>query len=619
VSQNDAYETEGPVLFGGNHRSSNYPNQLHSTYDSSSSGYHAQGQVSNSLNIDPALLAMGQGVRPQPPIHQFNMHPGSQVTFAGNAFQQSFGGNAFQQSLITQGNQNMRVEGTEPPANDADQANEDAQMFDASFSDNDTSLSKYEPAPAMPAPGLDSLHSKPDHSHDLMLPPPLPLKDLAHNTGNNDYIIFTQLNGVHSAASPDVFSPKFMNSGDGYTVGGASAMEESREYSSSNVSPTRKRASSSSDDSSSNVSIGNAGERFHNLQHPMSSSKRARITKPSPSFSSSESQVSISMSRRESLLAADYSGVKVASRPRKGMSPKEAAERCFKRVRLSISGDDNVDEVKAEREMWLDSIMQAFDAPYNQTPKTKNIDLQGFQHWQKEHHALTMEQFEEDPADDLAEAIATHLYNQVVDGHEKGSLVESCGKSFRYDTKLNCKDRLEKIIKALTGLTIIRFDIVTGARVNELVANPDAVFKRKEENKLENDRKRVRTEAAKAADKKKASALTAKNGKAQVNDKRGGQTKSAAVEDDHESSSGSDDASGSEKLRSSTRISTSVPEPRPVEPFNDDESSSRPDHEKLASAPEALASSARGVSTSISVSNPVKQVYSDESSSGSDW
>lgn len=126
VSQNDAYETEGSVLFGGNHRSSNYPNQLHSTYDSSSSGYHAQGQVSNSLNVDPALLAMGQGVRPQPPIHQSNMHPGSQVTFAGNAFQQSFGGNAFQQSLITQGNQNMRVEGTEPAANDADQANEDA-------------------------------------------------------------------------------------------------------------------------------------------------------------------------------------------------------------------------------------------------------------------------------------------------------------------------------------------------------------------------------------------------------------------------------------------------------------------------------------------------------------
>lgn len=123
VSQNDVYETQGPVLLAGNHPSSAIPNQLHSSYDSSSQGYHAQGQVTNSLNIDPALLALGQGARQQPPVPQLNFHAGAQVTFAAPAIQQSFAGNAFQQSLITQGNQNMRVEGTEPPAKDPDQMN----------------------------------------------------------------------------------------------------------------------------------------------------------------------------------------------------------------------------------------------------------------------------------------------------------------------------------------------------------------------------------------------------------------------------------------------------------------------------------------------------------------
>ena len=153
---------------------------------------------------------------------------------------------------------------------------------------------------------------------------------------------------------------------------------------------------------------------------------------------------------------------------------------CVKRVELNISGDDNVDEVKADREKWLRAIMQAFDDPYNQAPKKmKNIELGEFQRWQREYHALTMEMFEEDPTNRLAEAIATHLYNQVVDSHEKGSLVRSSGNSFKHDGKLKCKDRLEDIIKVLTGLTIIRYDLVTGARVHELVANPDAVFKRK--------------------------------------------------------------------------------------------------------------------------------------------
>lgn len=625
ISQNDISDTDGSVLLGGEHRSSAYTNQLHSTYESSSPGYHAQAPVTNNLNIDPALLALGQGARQQPPVQQFNMHPGSQVTFAGSAFQQSFGGNAFQQSLITQGNQMMRLEGIEQPTNDADPMDEGAPMFDEStqiFSDNNSVLTKQDFDSIMsefgldspistydfkpPAFGLDSFHDKSNDSRVLMPPPPLPSKALAHNIGNN-LQVWTQRDIAHAAGFPDVSSSKFMPNGDDHSVGGTGAIQESSGHSRSSASPAKKRGRSSSDDSRSNVSIDNGGETSHRPPRSTAQRKRVRMSQSSATGSSSESQASSHMSRRESLLAADDSDFKVASGPLQGMSRDEAADLCIKRVNLNVSGADNVNEVKAESEKWIRAIMQSFDDPYNPTPKTKNVDPDGFQEWQKEHHALTMEVFRADSTNKLAEAIATHLYNQVVASHEKGFLVKSSGNSFRHDVLLNCKGRLESIIKALTGLTIIRYDLVTGARVHELVANPDAVFKRKEENKLENDRKKANkeaAEAAKATDKKKPTALTAKNLKAQTANKMksdndsSGQGKAAVVEEAiEESSSGSDDPPRPEDLASSTRdVATFITEPKPVN------------------------NSDAGGQGELRVVEPaVVNTYDDESSSGSDW
>jgi hypothetical protein len=501
------------------------------------------------------------------------MHPGSQVTFAGNAFQQSFGPNAFQHSLITQGNQNMRLEGIEIPANNADQMNVDAHMFETSTHDfiGNSFLSKHGFDPTIPGYGPKSFDDKLKASI-LMPPPPLPSKAVAHSPVNNDYVVFAQHGGAHPSPSPDVTSSELMINSGGHSIGGNITMQESSGELRASASQAKKRDRSSSDGGSSNVSIDGSKPRG-----PTTQRKRVRTSQSSGSsayVSSGESQVSISMSRRESLLAADDSDFKVASCPLQGMSPDEAAEMCIKRVNLNISGDDNVDEVKAERDNWLHAILQAFDAPYNNAPKTKNIDLEEFQRWQKEYHALTTEQLRQDPTYRLAEAIATHLYNQVVDSHKKGSLVKSSGNSFRHDEKLKCKARLENIIKAVTGLTIIRFDLVTGARVHELVANPDAVFKRKEENKLENDRKKVKKDAADAAKAKnteKATALTQENVKtnasniAKAGNKRRGKSKPAIVEEDEESNSKPDDSSDSEALPSSTRnVSTPVPEPDPV-------------------------------------------------------
>lgn len=612
ISQTDTPDNQGINQLGGTNRSSAYPNQLQSTYDSSAPGYHAQGQVTNSLNIDPTLLAMGQGARQQPPVHQLNFHYGANVSFAGPAVQQSFAGNAFQQSLITQGNQNLRQEGTEPLANNAEQMNVDAQVLGASshdFSDNNSFLSKLGLDPMMSGYGLGSFDKKLRDSL-LMPPPPLPPKALAHNPVNNDFVVLAQHGGDHPIAFPDVFNSELVNSSEGHSLGGTSAMQESSGDSRSSASQAKKRGRSSSDEGSSNVSI----ECLHKPQGPTKERKRVRTSQSSVSsayVSSGESQVSISMSRRASLLAADDSDFKVASRSLQGMSPDEAAEMCIKRVELNISGDDNVNEVKAERDNWLRAILQAFDAPYNNAPKTKNIDLEEFQRWQKEHHALTTEQLRQDPTYRLAEAIATHLYNQVVDSHEKGSLVKSSGNSFRHDEKLKCKDRLEKIIKALTGLAIIRFDLVTGARVHELVANPDAVFKRKEENKLENDRKKVKKEAADAADaakamtnNEKAFALTEKNVKtnasniAKGGNKGRGKSAPTVVEEDEESN----DPSDSEPLASSARnASTHVPDPEPVEAANDTEFNKPYRPQSLQADP------------------AVTKEYPDDSSSDYDW
>lgn len=228
IRQNDNLDNQGINQLGGTNRSSAYPNQLQSTYGSSAPGYHAQGQVTNSLNIDPALLAMGQGARQQTPTHQFNMHPGSQVTFAGNAFQQSFGPNAFQHSLITQGNQNMRLEGIEIPANNADQMNVDAHMFETSTHDfiGNSFLSKHGFDPTIPGYGPKSFDDKLKASI-LMPPPPLPSKAVAHSPVNNDYVVFAQHGGAHPSPSPDVTSSELMINSGGHSIGGNITMQES--------------------------------------------------------------------------------------------------------------------------------------------------------------------------------------------------------------------------------------------------------------------------------------------------------------------------------------------------------------------------------------------------------
>jgi hypothetical protein len=213
--------------------------------------------------------------------------------------------------------------------------------------------------------------------------------------------------------------------------------------------------------------------------------------------------------RRESLVATDYSGVKVASDKIQDMSRKQAQKVYVRRVLLVLKTDDNVEEVKAERQKWIRGITDTFDAPYNDKPETKELlgeKLLEFQRWQKEHYGVTVEELNKHIDSGLAEASATVLYYMVIDAHEKGSLIKSSGSAFKHDEKATCKDRMEKIIAVLKALTIVRKDLVFGDCLTELVANPGYVLKRKEENKKENDKKSPIAAARKALENAKKEA-----------------------------------------------------------------------------------------------------------------
>jgi hypothetical protein len=210
----------------------------------------------------------------------------------------------------------------------------------------------------------------------------------------------------------------------------------------------------------------------------------------------------------------------------------------------------------------------------------ENIDPQAFQRWQKEHHSLTMGEFK-DPTTKRAQATMTYLFDQVVDGHEKGSLVKSTGSAFIHEGRLNFQNRLENLILAIQKSAMVRYDLTSGCRAHELVANPSVFFSRKEENREANDKKKLANKKAKEEAKaggtvkpkgkmaaKTASAAKAKDNtanagvKAKTDNNRVSKGKAVVVEDYDESSNDAgeeDGESDSEMFDSSARdVSTSV-------------------------------------------------------------
>jgi hypothetical protein len=340
------------------------------------------------------------------------------------------------------------------------------------------------------------------------------IDDVTVSKGNNYLPVYTQHEGGKPTAPPHMPTSEIVNSNEDQSSGIAIAAQESMWPPGDarfEMQRARKRDRSTRDSSGS---IDKEVETLRKAQSSKSQpnpAKKPRNIAPKPSFEDQnilQSKVAkpvlqaqnpqlvatAKVGRRESLVAADYSGVKIASDTLQDMSRKQARKIYVRRVPLELKTVDNVEEVKAERQKWIRAIMDTFDAPYNEKPERRILTpekLLEFQRWQKEHHAVTVEYLNKHVEDNRAEAAATVVYYEVVDAHEKGSLIESSGTSFKHEVKATCKDRLEKIIAVLKALTIARKDLVFGYRLTELVAGPEHMLKRKEENKQGNGKKDV--------------------------------------------------------------------------------------------------------------------------------
>lgn len=570
----------------GTNRAGAQPNHVHSHNNCSShgtSGFNGPSSAANHLNIDPALLQPPHGGNPPRPASNVNnFFPGSRPVFHFQNQYQSGVSHLVQSPPSLPGNE--------------DQATADARLaeFEREFTHIDSDASDSSPnenvyKPMTPADGANPSHMNSKSTYDAQ---PLSQIDMIAGTerDNNPMVNFQQNGGYH-AALPQTPYYGHMNNTDDHDASAAQESIEAADDARPILSMANKRRRPAQDDGSSIGSFDRASEGLREAQLPDTQTrrkpaKRAKTTTPVASIEveetmqSSTAQATIKaqnqrlpaaqkMSRRQSLAVADYSGVKVATDELQGMTYEEAQDVYVRRISLRIKGDDNVDEVKAEPGKWIRAIMETFDAPYNEIPEMKNYKEENFpefNRWQKEHHALTMEILQNSRTPNLAEATATVIYYDVVDAHEKGTLIESSGMSFTHELELTCKARLERIIGVLKALTIIRRDIVLGSRLNELVAGPGSVLKRKEENKQENDKKADKKTAAKkakdevkaekkaredteapdedlAADKKakdeKKKAPKKTKAKAKSDNKRGGKGKAAVVENDEKSNSDS--------------------------------------------------------------------------------
>jgi hypothetical protein len=549
-------------------------NQPENNYSSQGSyGGHAQGTAINSLHVEPAQLRPPQDGYQQAPTTNNIFQSDSQPVF--QHFQQT----------ATQGALNQQGQGQPPPNRDGESPNAApryADMFEE-FTHMYSPPDKYAYQPSMPYYDLDSYLNT--NSHGAYGSQPFshinPVTDSKDNTnshgaydfqpfshiddvtvskGNNYLPVYTQHDGGKPAAPPHMPISELVNSNEDQSSVIASAAQESTWPSDDahfEMQRARKRDRSTRDNSGS---IDKEVETLREAQPLRSQTQRNPAKKPrniapklsiedqdtlqsnvaQPVLQAQNPQLLVleKTSRRESRVAADYSGVKIAPDKLRRMSREEARDICARRLVLApeVEGDDNVDEVKADPDKWIRAIMDTLDAPYNNAPETKTLTpekLLVFQRWQKEHYAITMEYLNEHVDSDLTEASATVLYYMVVEAHEMGFLIKSSGTSFKHDQKATCKDRMEKIIAVLKALTIVRKDLVFGDRLTELVANPWYILKRKEENKKTDGEK----DDTKKANKKAKNDQAKAGKKATKAKKQGANGNAHAVDSDERSTS----------------------------------------------------------------------------------
>lgn len=176
----------------------------------------------------------------------------------------------------------------------------------------------------------------------------------------------------------------------------------------------------------------------------------------------------------------------------RGMSIERALAITTLLIDLKIARtDDDVQDVKAQLQDWVKAIMEALCEPYSPTPLYQDYGavLPEFEPWQAENWQNTKARLTDPRYPDRLEACATVLFHKVVQCHENRGLKE-CGLSFKLDPTLSCSRRLKAIFAAIQQSAIVRWDIATGQRLDELIGNPLGVVKTKEANKLTNEKKK---------------------------------------------------------------------------------------------------------------------------------
>lgn len=490
--------------------------------------FHNQFVTNNIMLIDPALLQHGAD------------HNGGASTVNFSPTSHGFSNFSFPQNEGAGGNHGQ-PKGNDPGKPDAgDEMDIRAQyadilgenVFDYNkdyFTDKDFPVGN--PAYALQSPSNTFDGTNDTHDHAMMQSQP------ATHTSDSGHLVYFQQNRTNRAAVMPAMHDESIYGNDGQSIAGAAAHHAGSAMSGPKDQAPRnnKRRLDADDDDSAEGMDGKAANGSQ-TQDSGPQAKRVRIIAPKPpvdaisrlnvkqsatptqpttqtkrSTKSETNKPSKAQTKKSTKAAPKKSSKKLPTRKQSlatfagtdfkfapatmiGM-PREDAEEARKvRLELTLDGeDDDINAIKADSAKWIRELLDAFDKPYSQKPTEKKFGddlIPEYQRWQQENYCTAAQTVANDESGKLLEATATVIFYMVVDAHKSGAIEQSSGKSFPNNTNLTCKQRLEGIIHVIEMCAIIRKDIVCGMRLDELVANPMFVLKRKEDNKFENEHKK---------------------------------------------------------------------------------------------------------------------------------
>lgn len=155
---------------------------------------------------------------------------------------------------------------------------------------------------------------------------------------------------------------------------------------------------------------------------------------------------------------------------------------------LKLRGKDDIDEVLTNRTRWIDLIFNAMDDDYEEPPahltpekRDQFIAMQKANR-RKLHHFL----YKYLPtigknADTWTNARAMQVFDLVVEAHANGG--PRSIDSIQPNVRMKCSERMQEVISVIQRKAILRYDVVKGQRLYQIIANPKIAATKKESNK----------------------------------------------------------------------------------------------------------------------------------------